>query len=96
MARLDTPDKYWKFTPGDIDERERWGEYRTAYEIALERTNTDVAPWYVVPSDNKWYRNLVVGQLLLEHLREMKLEWPPAGFDVDEQRRRLAEEAPVS
>ena len=49
-----------------------------------------------MPSDNKWYRNLVVGQLLLEHLREMKLEWPPAGFDVDEQRRRLAEEAPVS
>ena len=96
MARLDHPDKYWKFNPGDIDERERWGEYRTAYEIALERTNTDVAPWYVVPSDNKWYRNLVVGQLLLEHLREMKLEWPPAGFDVDEQRRRLAEEAPVS
>jgi PPK2 family polyphosphate:nucleotide phosphotransferase len=96
LARLDNADKYWKFNPGDIDERARWGEYRTAYEIALERTNTDVAPWYVVPSDKKWYRNLVIGRLLLDHLRGMDLRWPAADFDVDEQRRRLLEEAPVS
>lgn len=96
LARLDNEDKHWKFNPGDIDERVRWGGYRTAYEIALERTNTEVAPWYVVPSDRKWYRNLVVGQLLLEHLRDLKLEWPPADFDVEEQRRRLVEEAPVA
>jgi PPK2 family polyphosphate:nucleotide phosphotransferase len=95
-ARLDNADKYWKFNPGDVDERGRWGGYRTAYEIALERTNTEVAPWYVVPSDRKWYRNLVVGRLLLEHLRDMRLEWPPADFDVEEQRRRLLEEAAVS
>ncbi|HEY3528007.1 MAG TPA: PPK2 family polyphosphate kinase [Nocardioides sp.] len=96
LARLDNPDKYWKFNPGDIDERARWGDYRTAYEVALERTNTEAAPWYVVPSDKKWYRNLVVGRLLLEHLRDMELEWPPADFDVDVQRGRLVEEAPVS
>lgn len=96
LARLDSADKYWKFNPGDIDERAHWGEYRTAYEIALERTNTEIAPWYVVPADKKWYRNLVIGQLLLEHLRAMELQWPPADFDVDEQRRRLLEEKPLS
>src|SRR3954451_20186704 len=96
LARLDSEDKYWKFNPADIDERGRWGEYRSAYQIALERTNTEIAPWYVVPSDKKWYRNLVVGRLLLEHLQGLNLQWPPAGFDVEEQRRRLLEESPVA
>ncbi len=96
LARLGNEDKYWKFNPADVDERARWGDYRTAYEIALERTNTEIAPWYVVPSDSKWYRNLVIGQLLLEHLRGMGLRWPPPDFDVEEQRRRLVEETPVS
>ena len=95
LARLDNEDKYWKFNPGDIDERERWSDYQSAYEVALERTNTEIAPWYVVPSDKKWYRNLVIGRLLLEHLRGMALRWPPADFDVDEQRRRLLDEAPA-
>jgi PPK2 family polyphosphate:nucleotide phosphotransferase len=96
LARLDSADKYWKFNPGDIDERAYWRDYRTAYEIALEQTNTEIAPWYVVPADRKWYRNLVIGQLLLEHLRGMNLQWPPADFDVGEQRRRLLEETPVT
>jgi PPK2 family polyphosphate:nucleotide phosphotransferase len=96
LARLDSSDKYWKFNPGDIDERAFWRDYRTAYEIALERTNTEIAPWYVVPADKKWYRNLVVGRLLLDHLRGMNLQWPPADFDVEEQRRRLLAETAVS
>jgi PPK2 family polyphosphate:nucleotide phosphotransferase len=96
LARLDSPDKHWKFNPADIDERERWGDYRTAYEIALERTNTEIAPWYVVPSDRKWYRNLVIGRLLLEHLRGLNLQWPAADFDVDAQRHRLLDEEPVA
>ena len=96
LARLANEDKYWKFNPSDVDERGRWGDYRTAYEIALERTNTEAAPWYVVPADKKWYRNLVIGGLLLDHLRGMALRWPPADFDVDEQRRRLLDEAPVT
>jgi PPK2 family polyphosphate:nucleotide phosphotransferase len=95
LARLDNEDKYWKFNPGDIDERERWADYQSAYEAALERTNTEIAPWYVVPSDKKWYRNLVIGQLLLEHLRGMALGWPPPDFDVEEQRRRLLDEGSV-
>jgi PPK2 family polyphosphate:nucleotide phosphotransferase len=96
LARLDSPDKHWKFNPADIDERERWSEYRTAYEIALERTNTEIAPWYVVPADRKWYRNLMVGRLLLDHLRALNLQWPQADFDVDQQRQRLLAEGAVS
>jgi PPK2 family polyphosphate:nucleotide phosphotransferase len=76
LARLDNLDKHWKFNPTDIDERVHWSEYRAAYQIALERTNTDVAPWHVVPADRKWYRNLVVGRLLLDALSGMDLEWP--------------------
>jgi PPK2 family polyphosphate:nucleotide phosphotransferase len=95
LARLDDPTKHWKFNPGDIDERGRWGDYRRAYEIALERTNIEVAPWYVVPSDRKWYRNLAIGRLLHETLTNMAPTWPKADFDVDEQRRRLQDEAPV-
>jgi PPK2 family polyphosphate:nucleotide phosphotransferase len=91
LARLDDPEKQWKFKPEDVDERARWRDYQKAYEIALERCSTDAAPWYVVPSDHKWYRNWAVGQLLLEALRGMKLEWPKPGYDIDEQRRRLEE-----
>jgi PPK2 family polyphosphate:nucleotide phosphotransferase len=96
LARLDSPEKYWKFNPSDVDERAYWRDYRTAYEIALERTNTEVGPWYVVPADRKWYRNLVIGRLLLDSLRGMDLRWPPADFDVAQQRHRLVDEAPVT
>ena len=95
LARLDNPDKYWKFNPSDIDERSRWDDYRTAYEIALARTNTEIAPWYVVPSDKKWYRNLAIAQLLLDTLRGLDLQWPKADFDVEAEIERLAEESPV-
>ncbi|RYP83065.1 polyphosphate kinase 2 family protein [Nocardioides guangzhouensis] len=96
LARLDDPTKHWKFNPGDVDERALWPAYREAYEIALERTNTDVAPWYVVPADRKWYRNLAIGHLLLETLRGLDPQWPAADFDVEEQKQRLADEAPVA
>ena len=89
LARLDNPEKYWKYEPGDIDARARWDDYRTAYEIALERTNTTHAPWHVVPSDRKWFRNLAVGTLLLDALRGLDLGWPAADFDVDAERARL-------
>jgi PPK2 family polyphosphate:nucleotide phosphotransferase len=95
LARLDKPHKHWKFNPGDIDERRRWADYRTAYEIALERTNTEVAPWHVIPSDHKWYRNLAIGQILHDTLARMAPVWPPADFDVEAQRRRLLDEGPL-
>ncbi|WP_148615058.1 PPK2 family polyphosphate kinase [Nocardioides rubriscoriae] len=96
LARLDDPTKHWKFNPGDVDERALWPAYRQAYEIALERTHTAAAPWYVVPADKKWYRNLAVGTLLHAALRGLDPQWPAADFDVAEQRARLQDEAPVA
>ncbi len=93
--RLADPTKHWKYNPGDLDERGLWPSYREAYEAALEATNTEVAPWYVVPSDRKWYRNLAIGRLLLDTLRRMNPQWPAADFDVEAEQRRLADEAPV-
>ena len=88
--RLERPDKHWKFNPGDIDERERWHDYMAAYQIALERTSTPDAPWYVIPADRKWYARWAVQRLLLDALRRLDPQWPPADYDVAEQRRRLA------
>ena len=89
MERLENPEKHWKYNPGDIDERARWHDYQRAYEIALERCNTDAAPWYVVPSDRKWYRNWAVATLLREVLGSFDLDWPKADFDVEEEKQRL-------
>jgi PPK2 family polyphosphate:nucleotide phosphotransferase len=96
LARLDDPAKLWKFNPGDIDERRRWRDYQQAYEIALERTSTEHAPWLLVPSDRKWYRNLAVAQVLRETLQRMDPRWPAPDFDVEEQRTRLLKEEPVA
>jgi len=92
LARLGDPEKQWKFNPGDVDEREHWPAYAKAYEAVLDRTNTESAPWYVVPSDRKWYRNWAIGRLLLETLTEMDPQFPKPAYDVDEQRRRLTED----
>ena len=73
----------------------RWTDYQRAYEIALERTNTEVAPWHVVPADRKWYRNLAVAMLLRQTLQTMAPAWPRVDLDVEEQRRRLEEEDPL-
>lgn len=89
LARLDDPDKRWKFNPADVDERRRWTDYAVAYEAMLERCSTPVAPWYVVPADSKPYRNWAVGRLLLETLRDMNLQYPQPDLDLDALRERL-------
>ncbi|WP_026851372.1 polyphosphate kinase 2 family protein [Glaciibacter superstes] len=88
--RLDRPDKYWKYNPSDVDERMLWPDYQAAYQIAIDRTATDDAPWYVVPADHKWYARLAVQHLLIDALRRMDLQWPPADFDVEVEKARLA------
>ena len=90
QARLDDPAKHWKYNPGDLDERALWPGYQEAYEIALERCSTEAAPWFLVPSGRKWYRNWAVAQLLLEHLESLQLEWPNADFDVEAEKKRLS------
>ncbi len=96
LARLDDPTKHWKFNPGDIDERAFWPAYREAYEVAIEQTNTEVAPWHVIPADKKWFRNYAVGTLLLETLKQLDPQWPAADFDVAVQKQRLIEEALIA
>ena len=88
--RLERPDKHWKYHPGDIDERALWPDYQQAYQLAVTRCSTEVAPWFVVPADHKWYARLAVQQLLLEHLRLMAPQWPKADFDVTVEKERLA------
>lgn len=88
--RLEREDKFWKFNPGDIDERELWEAYMGAYESAIERTHTDAAPWFVIPADRKWYARLAVATLLQQALKGIDPQWPAADFDVKEQKRRLA------
>jgi PPK2 family polyphosphate:nucleotide phosphotransferase len=91
LERLSRPDKYYKYHPGDVDERGHWLEYMEAYQAVIDRTSTVVAPWHVVPADHKWYARLAVQQLLLEALRSMNLSWPPADFDIEVEKKRLAE-----
>jgi PPK2 family polyphosphate:nucleotide phosphotransferase len=93
LARLDDPTKLWKFNPHDVDERASWADYQEAYAAALERCNNDTAPWYRIPADRKWYRDWAVANLLVEHLEDMKLTWPKADFEVEEQRARLLADA---
>jgi polyphosphate kinase 2 (PPK2 family) len=88
--RIERPDKFWKYNPGDIDERSRWADYQEAYSVALSRCSTDEAPWYVVPADHKWYSQWAVQQLVLNALREIDPQWPPAHFDPAEESARLA------
>jgi PPK2 family polyphosphate:nucleotide phosphotransferase len=90
FARLDDPDKHWKYNPGDVDERALWDDYQQAYDLALERCTTDAAPWFVVPSGRKWYRDWAVATLLLEHLHALDLTWPDADFDVEAEKARVA------
>ncbi len=77
QERVDDPEKRWKFRIGDLDDRKLWPEYQKAYRDALVRTSTDDAPWYVVPADRNWVRNLAVAKILLYHLEEMKPKLPP-------------------
>ena len=91
LERLERPDKYYKYNPGDVDERARWLDYMESYQDALDKCSTVGSRWYVVPADRKWYAQLAVQQLLLEALRELHLQWPEADFDVETEKRRLAE-----
>jgi PPK2 family polyphosphate:nucleotide phosphotransferase len=82
QARLEDPEKRWKFNSGDLLERKRWDEYMAAYEDAIRETSTDVAPWNIVPSNQNWYRNLVVAQTIVDTLKGLKMEYPQPREDL--------------
>jgi PPK2 family polyphosphate:nucleotide phosphotransferase len=76
QERLDRPEKRWKFNAGDLKERMIWDEYQKAYEDVLSKTSTDWAPWYVIPANRKWYRNLAVSNILIDTLKGLKMKFP--------------------
>jgi PPK2 family polyphosphate:nucleotide phosphotransferase len=90
QERLERPDKHWKYNPGDVDERMLWDDYQRAYQLAIERTDADHAPWFVVPANHKWYARLAVQALLITALERIDPQWPVADFDVEVEKGRLA------
>lgn len=81
--RLNRKDKQWKFNPGDLDTRARWDDYMRAFEDAISKCSTPWAPWYIVPANRKWYRNLVVSTILVEALESLNLSYPAPVKDID-------------
>jgi len=79
--RLEDPEKFWKFSPDDLAKRKLWGDYSDAFEEMMERCSTPYAPWYAIPADQKWYRNLVVTRTILATLQEMNPQFPDPGFN---------------
>ena len=86
-ARLDDPTKQWKISEADYAEREYWAKYMAAYEKALSRCSTKRAPWFVIPSNHKWFRDLAVGRIVVEHLEDLGLKYPKPTVDIDRVRR---------
>lgn len=89
LARIDEPEKNWKFSAADIEERALWNEYMDAYEECLSATSTESAPWYAVPADDKQNARLIISRIITETLREMKMEYPVLGKDKLKELRRI-------
>lgn len=83
QARLDEPHKNWKFSLGDLEERKLWDQYAAAFEAALEKTSTESSPWYVIPANRKWYRNLVISSIIIEKLKSLNMSYPEAEDDLN-------------
>jgi len=86
-ARLDDPAKQWKISEADYKERSYWDQYTPAYEEALSRCSTEQSPWYIIPSDHKWFRNLAVARIVVEYLEGLKMTFPPPTVDLDHIRK---------
>ncbi len=89
--RLDDPVRHWKISDADYSERELWPKYKDAYEDAISLTSTDYAPWFIIPSDHKWFRNLAISQIVADTMDAMKLKLPPPRADIDEIRSKYHE-----
>ena len=82
QERVDDPDRRWKVSQADFDERKYWDDYIAAYEDALSKCSTDCAPWYIIPANKKWFRNLAVSHIITEALEGLHMKFPPATIDV--------------
>ncbi len=92
LDRLDEPAKNWKFNPGDLKERELWDDYQQAYQDAIEKTSTKYAPWFVVPANRKWYRDLIISAALVDALDGLHMAYPQPAEDLDSYREALADD----
>jgi polyphosphate kinase 2 (PPK2 family) len=86
--RLDDPARHWKISETDYSERELWPDYIEAFEEAMEKTSTRHAPWYVIPSDHKWFRNLAISEIVADTMENMDLKLPPTQVDIARIRRK--------
>lgn len=91
MKRLDRPDKHWKYNASDLPTRRHWDDYQDAYSDVFRRTSTEVAPWYVVPADHKWYARVAITEILTQTLIDLDPKWPSVRWDPMVQRRELAQ-----
>ena len=82
QARIDDPAKHWKLSPSDLEERKLWPDYMAAYEDAISKTSTKCAPWYVIPANTKWYRNLVIASIMVDAFQKLDLKYPESQVDV--------------
>jgi len=91
LARLDRPHKRWKFNPDDIDKRTQWEDYHDAFEAMLSKTSTPWAPWYVIPSDRKWFRNMTIASIIIDKLQSLEMQFPKELPDIESYREQLIE-----
>ncbi len=89
LERIEIPEKQWKFSPGDLPERKLWPEYMKAFEEAINETSKPWAPWYVVPANHNWYRNLVVASVIVDTLKKLDMKYPQAVENVTQYRKEL-------
>ena len=86
--RIDDPVRHWKISESDYSERELWDKYQRAYEDALSLTSTEHAPWFIIPSNHKWFRNLAISEIVVDAMEAMKLKLPPPRVNIDEIRQK--------
>jgi PPK2 family polyphosphate:nucleotide phosphotransferase len=89
MARLDEPERNWKFSVSDLAERKRWDKYMTTFSKVVKSTSTDYAPWYVIPANAKWFRDFAVSEILCGVFGNMALRWPNSTYDIESARKEL-------
>lgn len=83
QARLDDPSKHWKFNPDDLKDRAKWDEFMEVYEDVISRTSSEHAPWFMIPADRKWYRNLVVSQIIRDAMEKLEMNFPEISWDPE-------------
>lgn len=91
LARVEDPTKQWKFNPGDLDERAHWDDYMKAYEDMLNQTSAAWAPWYIIPSNKKWYRNWLISKIIIKALKNLDMRYPAPVENIEDYHKRLLE-----